>query len=149
MNTTDELDRLEEQAVTHAGEMIEAQRQINAERLRAYALHKLAKTLGNALMDFTPGGSEYFIQVGDDYYADAAACSRVIREKLDKIAQFAGERNDERRRAETAETKLSDARRLPCHRRRLRNQRAWRRSAYSSTQSRFSARRWLESVAAN
>ena len=41
MNTTDELDRLEEQAVTHAGEMIEAQRQINAERLRAF-LYRLA-----------------------------------------------------------------------------------------------------------
>jgi hypothetical protein len=71
------------------------------------ALHALAKKLGNALMDFTPGGSEYFTKVGEDYYADAEACTRVIRERLAVVPKFARERNAERRRSDTAETALT------------------------------------------
>lgn len=58
-----------------------------AARVRAERepVHLLAKTLGNKLMSFTPGGSEYFTKVGDDYYADAEACGRIIREKLDAL----------------------------------------------------------------
>ena len=34
---------------------------------REQQLHDLAKKLGNTLMDFTPGGSEYFVKVAGDY----------------------------------------------------------------------------------
>lgn len=49
-------------------------------------LHVIAKNVSHALMSFTPGGSEYFtrVQVGDfeDYYADADACQRRVRERV-------------------------------------------------------------------
>lgn len=73
---------------------------------------RLAKKLSTALVDLTPGGSEYFTLVGDDYYADIDACVRVIRESKARTLQFAGERNVQRQRAEAAEAAVAEARKL-------------------------------------
>jgi hypothetical protein len=56
-------------------------------------LHVIAKNVSHALMSFTPGGSEYFtrVQVGDfeDYYADADACQRRVRERINSAEERA------------------------------------------------------------
>lgn len=62
-------------------------------RARCEKLHTIAKNVSHALMSFTPGGSEYFtrVQIGDfeDYYADADACQRRVRERITKAEDAA------------------------------------------------------------
>lgn len=52
-------------------------------RKRLEELQAHTRRIGNALMSFTPGGSEYFTQIGGDFYADPAACKKVIADRLD------------------------------------------------------------------
>lgn len=72
----------------------------------ARPLHDLAKKLGNALMQFTPGGSEYFIKIGDDYYADADACAAIIRRTISNLDELA---RAHIRRAKAAEEAIRSA----------------------------------------
>jgi hypothetical protein len=57
-------------------------------RIRNEKLHVIAKNVSHALMSFTPGGSEYFTRVTvgewEDYYADADACQRRVRDRINK-----------------------------------------------------------------
>lgn len=75
-------------------------------------LRGLAKKIGNAFMDLTPGGSEYFVKVAGDYFADADACKARVRDKLDSgiesIKKFVREAKDERARAEAAEARIAE-----------------------------------------
>lgn len=54
-------------------------------------LHVIAKNVSHALMSFTPGGSEYFTRVKvddfEDFYADADACQRRVRERITKAEE--------------------------------------------------------------
>lgn len=87
-------------AATHAGTIRHQLAEI--EKLRASLkrkdvlierLHVVAKNVSHALMSFTPGGSEYFTRVKvddfEDYYADADACQRRVRERIDGAEQRA------------------------------------------------------------
>lgn len=69
-------------------------------------LHDLAKKIGNALMSFTPGGSEYFVKVAGDYYADAEVCQRVIRERLDQHQRLTADAIRDKKAAEASLAKL-------------------------------------------
>lgn len=66
----------------------------------------IARSLTKALVQLTPGGSEYFTRHGEEYFADIEACHRVIRDRVDSGHRAKLERVDERRRAEEAERAL-------------------------------------------
>lgn len=49
-------------------------------------LRLLARRLSDALLTVRPlGGSEMFIKVGDDFYADPDYCARLIAEQNDRL----------------------------------------------------------------
>jgi len=54
-------------------------------RARCAELEAHRKELGDALLRFTPGGSEFFLQDGDGFKVDAKACEAIIREKMDAL----------------------------------------------------------------
>lgn len=68
-----------------------------------------ARSLSKALVQLTPGGSEYYTRHGEEYYADIKACHEVIRERFESGHRAKLDRVDERRRAEAAEKERDDA----------------------------------------
>jgi hypothetical protein len=84
----------------------DAHRRIEADRDIIAGLRVLAKKLSNALVQLTPGGSEYYTKVGEDYYADTEACLEVIRDRFASGHQAKIDRVDAERRAEAAEARV-------------------------------------------
>jgi len=74
---------------------------------------RIAKGLTRAIVGLTPGGSEYFTRgksLPEEYFADADACTRVVRERFERGHQARLDRGEQTRRATTAEAALVKAR---------------------------------------
>jgi regulator of replication initiation timing len=78
---------------------IEAENARLRERLAEVEAHR--KETGDALLQFTPNGSEYFVPDGDGFRVDPAACAAVIRHKLDKLHEARCEVSALRKRLST------------------------------------------------
>lgn len=88
---------------------------LTAEKERADALHDLAKKIGKALLRFTPDGSEYYVKVHDDYYADAEACQRIAQRTLDNQHETIKTWVRRAKDAEAARVKAEGALRVLAH----------------------------------
>src|SRR5690606_3773740 len=94
-------------ALVRQSDHLSAIAKVAAERDEAF---KLAKKASTALVDLTPGGSEYFTHSSllDDYFADTEQCVRVVRGQFESGHHAKIDRVDARRRAEAAEARVAE-----------------------------------------